>query len=241
MLDKNIQNTCVIIGDIKGSRKLVRWQDIFKRLETALKEVSQEFVNDILINFRLTVGDEFQGILSGAESAYLVCVAIKSRVPADIYFGIGIGEVEKLSDEDTGMRGTAFYRARNALEVCKKKKKEIVIKSSDVPHYTDDTINTLLYFIHSFEKLWTRRQKEIVNYFRLHPDYTYERLSKHFRISRQSISQILKAANWSVISEGEFLVNKLLKILSGKNKQVDVRDINFTNQSKANLLDKKIV
>lgn len=239
MSNKGTKNHCVIIGDIKGSRKLARWQDIFKRLETTLKEVNQEFADDILMNFEPTVGDEFQGILINADSAYLISVAIKNRVPADMYLGIGIGEVEKLSNENVGMRGTAFYRARSALELCKKRKRGIIIKSSDVPNYMEDIINTLLYFINSFEKLWTKRQREIVNYFRLHPDYTYTQLSRYFKISKQSISQILKAANWNVVSEGELSVNKLLKILPSANRGIDVKDINFTNKSKANLLDKE--
>ena len=82
---------------------------------------------------------------------------------------------------------------------------------SDTPNSTDKIINTLLRLIEVLENSWTKRQREIVNYYRVHPDYTYEQLSKHFGFSKQAASQFLKATNWEVITEGDNLVRELLK------------------------------
>jgi hypothetical protein len=193
------------------SSSIDNWSDIFMRLDKTLKEINKVFASNILIDFRPTVGDEFQGVLKNPKNVYTIYLFIKYKLPADIYCGIGVGNIEKPLKKDIGMRGTAFYRARNALELCKKIKRKLFIKSSDTQSHPDKVINTLLRFIEVLENSWTKRQRDVVNYFRLHPDYNYEQLGKHFKTSKQSVSQILKAANWSAISEGEILLNSLLE------------------------------
>lgn len=229
-------NCCVIIGDIKKSRNVDNWSNIFKQVDRALKEINRAFSSDILINFKPTVGDEFQGVLKNPKNAYALYVFIRCKLPVDVYCGIGVGDIERPLKEDIGMRGAAFYRARSALELCKKSKRNLLIKSSDISNRTDEIINTLLRFIEVLEKSWTKRQQHVVNYFRLHPDYTYEQLGKHFRISKQAVSQILGAADWAAISEGETLLNKLLGNIKSSTKATNVKAINFTNKNKANML-----
>ncbi|MDO9575472.1 MAG: SatD family protein [bacterium] len=202
---------CVIIGDIKKSRDLESWRDIFVRLEEALKEINRKFSNDIVVSFRPTAGNEFQGAVINSEKVYDICAIIRSRLQVDIYCGVGIGDIEKPFTQEIGMRGSAFYRAREALELCKKKKRSIFIKSSDLLNQTDAIINTLLRFVEVLENSWTKRQREIANYYRLHPDYTYEQLGGNFGITKQSIRDILVAANWELISEAENLVKVLFK------------------------------
>jgi len=216
-------NCCVIIGDIKKSRNVDNWPNIFKKVDSTLKEINRTFSSDILIDFKPTVGDEFQGVLKNPKNAYALYVFIRSKLPVDIYCGIGVGDIEKPVKEDIGMRGTAFYRARSALELCKKSKRNLLIKSLDIPNRTDEIINTLLRFIEVLENSWTKRQQQVINYFRLHPDYTYEQLGKHFTISKQAVSQILRAADWAAISEGETLLSKLLGNICSDIKKVNVK------------------
>ncbi|MEW5937424.1 MAG: SatD family protein [Candidatus Thermoplasmatota archaeon] len=226
---------CVITGDIIGSRSIDNWSNVFKKLDRTLKEINREFANDILVDFKPTVGDEFQGILIEPKKAYIIYNSIKSKLPVGFYCGVGIGLVERPLSENIGTRGSAFYRARNALELCKKRKRRIIILSSDTPRQIDDVINTLLYFIEVLGSSWTKRQQEVVSYYRAHINYTYEQLGKHFGISKQSVSQILKGANWSAISQGEAVVNKLLDGLLCYEK-TNVKGVGFTNENEANML-----
>jgi len=94
------------------------------------------------------VGDEFQGILKSSRSAYDVYLFLKENIPAGFYCGIGVEEVEK-TKKGMGMRGTTFYRVREALESCKKKKRNVPFASND--HLFDKIINTIFYFIESIE------------------------------------------------------------------------------------------
>jgi len=209
-----MSNNCVLIGDIKRSRDVENWTTLFRQLEETLSEINGLFSEDIIIDFKPTVGDEFQGVLKSPKNAYVVHVAIKSRLPLDFYCGVGIGDIERPLEDEVGMRGTAFYRARSALELCKKSNRNLLIKSSDTTNQTDEILNTVLRFIEVLEKSWTKRQREVVNYVRLHPGSTYEQVGNHFTISKQAVSQILGAADWAAIAEGETLLNHLLGSLN---------------------------
>jgi hypothetical protein len=229
-----MSDNCIIIGDIKGSRSIDSWPNFFKKLDGTLRDVNKKFVDHILVDFRPTAGDEFQGALIDPKKAYAIYIFIKSRLPVEIYYGIGIGDVERpLAKDIVSMRGSAFYRARSAVELCKKKKRNILIKSSDTTNQIDEVINTVLNFIEVLENSRTKRQQEIVNYYRPNQRRTYEQLGKKFGISKQSVSQILDAANWDAISQGETVVNRLMEIVGEK---MDVKGIGFTNENKANML-----
>lgn len=205
---------CVMIGDIKRSRDLDEWGSVFEKLGTALKKINREFSHDILVDFVPTVGDEFQGALRDPKHAYAAYVSIKGGLPVGFYCGIGVGDIERPLDVDVGMRGTAFYRARSALESCKRRRRNVLLRSSDTTSLGDETINTLLHFIQALESSWTNRQREVLHYYRLHPDHTYEQLGNHFDIAKQSVRDILKAGDWELITEGETVVNRWLESMS---------------------------
>ncbi|KPL19545.1 MAG: hypothetical protein AMJ92_02815 [candidate division Zixibacteria bacterium SM23_81] len=212
--EKRELRNCVIIGDIKRSRDLDNWEQIFSELKRALEETNERFSDVLVVRLAPTVGDEFQGAIKNPDRAIELLHFIRGKMPVDIYCGLGIGAVEKLLDAEVGMRGSAFYRARDALQLCKKQGKKVLIKSSDIACLTDDTLNMVLYFIEVLENSWTKRQREIAEYFRLHSHNTYEQLGKHFGLKKQSISDVLIAANWKVIADGNNLLQKLLKELS---------------------------
>ena len=211
-----IDLNCVLIGDIKKSRDLDNWADVLQQLDRTLKEINKKFSDDMLLDFKLTIGDEFQGALVDSKNVYLIYTFIKSRLPAEIRCGVGIGGVERPFNKDIAMKGSAFYRARSALEFCKKEKRNLFIKSSETQK--EEEINTFLETIEGLENSWTKRQRKIINYYRLDQDYTYQKLGEHFGISKQSISQILKAARWDLISTNEAQINRSLGYRGSKAK-----------------------
>jgi hypothetical protein len=204
-------SNCVIIGDIKKSRDLDNWEHVFGTLKSALQETNKRFSDIIVVTFAPTIGDEFQGAIITPEKAFEVCNFIKSRLQIEIYYAIGVGNIEKPVAKEMGMRGSAFYRAREALEICKKEERKIIIRSSSRPNAADDMINELFHFIELLENSWTERQRALVNYYRLHPNYTYEQLGKHFGYTRQAAHQSLIGAHWGLLMAGNNLVDELLR------------------------------
>jgi len=119
---------CVIIGDIKGSRELDDWEHLFGELQRVLEEANERFSDVIIVRFAPTVGDEFQGAIKMPERVIELLHFLGRKLPVDVYYGLGIGAIEKLLDEEVGMRGSAFYRARDALQLCKKQGRGIFIR-----------------------------------------------------------------------------------------------------------------
>ena len=220
---------CVVIGDIKGSKGLPNWQNIIAHLTEIFARINTQFSDVIVVDFTLTVGDEFQGVSVSPEKAFEILNFIRSKLQEklglSIYCGVGVGDIERPLGREIGMmRGSAFYRARDALESCKRKKRSILVKSSDVPNQADLIINSCLRLVEAIESSLTIRQRGIVSYYRTHRDYTYEQLGRHFGFSKQAASQSLKAAKWEVIAEGDDLIKKLLGymyLFPGKAKILD--------------------
>ncbi len=200
---------CVIIGDIKRSRDIEEWAPIFKRIREVLAEISTKYREDIVVDFSPTVGDEFQGVLKSPRNAYRVCQEISLRIDVDFYCGIGIGEIERPFGV-VGMRGTAFYRAREALNICKKKKRWLYILSGEKEWVTDKMLNVLFGVVKATMDSWTRRQRMVVNYVREHPRMTLEDVGRHFSVSKQNISKLLKKARWEMLKEVEEAIGLLL-------------------------------
>lgn len=207
---KSKTQRAALIGDIKGSRTLKNWPGVFKKLKQTLDEVNRRFAGDILIPFQSTVGDEFQGVLKTPEKAFDVYTFIKASLPVGIYCGIGVGEVENSYKGDLGLRGTAFYRARNALEICKEQQGTLRFRSSESENQTDEIINEISRLIETIETAWTKRQRQIVDYYRIHPDQTHQQISDHFKVDRIVVTKILKATHFSRIAATETLLRKLI-------------------------------
>ena len=213
----SVSNNCVITGDIKGSRAFsaADWRIIQGRIKKALVDINKSHSSAILKDFTITLDDEFQGILNTPDDSYDIFVHLQNIMPVEFRCGIGIGKIEVLSYKITEMRGESFFRSREALELAKKSGYPVIVKSSDVEdNLIDDTINTILGLINTLQSTWSTRQKEIVKLCRSHKDYTYSDIARELNVSKQSISQVLNAAHWKVVQNGEQSIRRLLKELT---------------------------
>ena len=208
-------NMCAIICDIKGSRKLENWYSAIDKLGIILEKINKKFKSDVYMDFKPSIGDEFQGTLTSLKKAYDIYIYLKNELPIKFYCGIGSGDIEKLIEKDNSLRGTAFYRARDALEVCKKEKKDIFVKLSSEKVLTEkeEMINTFLLLIETIKNSMTKKQKQVINYYREHPNYNYDEIANYFKDisgkgSKQSVQQILKAARWKAIQTGEDFIKR---------------------------------
>ncbi len=133
--------------DLKDSRK-------YKDKERALVQsylillteaFNQIFKKSILRELRFTGGDELQGLFSDPECAFL-CLRLFQRMLFSIPFhaGIGIGEWSTIiEDKDTFYQdGTAFQRARTAIDKAKKDSENTALICSETQK--DPIFNALL-------------------------------------------------------------------------------------------------
>lgn len=203
---------CVVVGDIRRSSQLAEWPRVFARLQGVLGRINQQLGRAVLVRFRPTVGDEFQGALRDPGRCLDLYLALHVSLPAGFYLGIGLGEVERPFRQDLGMRGTAFYRARTAVEECKRRDRAMFLRSADDDGPLDPVVNALFYVLQEHRQRWTPPQRELIGYYREHPTYNYERLAAHFGITKQAAHKRLRAAGWPVVVECEKAIRRLLAV-----------------------------
>jgi hypothetical protein len=132
------------------------------------------------------------------------------------------------------MRGTAFYRARRAIDACKRRGRAVLVQSHDRAERFDAAVNALLHVTALIEARWTPRQRELLGFYRMQPHYSFQRLGKRFRVTKQAVSQILAAAEWETLVEAEAAVRTLLGSEAALAQVVKLQG--FTFRSKAGRL-----
>lgn len=106
-----------VIGDLVGSRAVADRQALHQALNTVLGQVNEEIRPRQ--PFRVTVGDEFQGVcddLGQALGATLV-IRVRMAASADVRHGIGWGHIQAL--DERVQDGPGWWAARAAIEQAK--------------------------------------------------------------------------------------------------------------------------
>lgn len=195
-----------IIGDIVESKKLIDRDGVQKRLNIILKDINIKFDNDIAAKFVITLGDEFQGLLSNPSNLFDIIDTIKFEMyPVRIRFGIGIGSIdtEVNSEMALGADGPAYHYARKIIEEIKRLNKA----NSKLPYNTDiaismkrknnvvDLINDNLCLCFSIEEKWTDKQRELIKEVRF-INKTQRELADQLELAQSSIQRRLKGSEY---------------------------------------------
>lgn len=163
---------CAIIGDIINSKQIQARDAIQIKLKQALTAINNDYYDEIKSNFVITLGDEFQGVLSSAKEVLKIVEIIKTQLyPVKIRFGIGLGDIytEINRNESLGADGPAYYSARNSINYLKKAEKKYEVPSQylHIQMYQKkdsllELINATLALCSQIEDGWTKRQREII-------------------------------------------------------------------------------
>lgn len=107
-----------VIGDVVHSRGSSARNQLQQQLNQALRSANESYSAALASRFVLTLGDEFQGLLTETEPVVELMAELRSAVhPAELRFGLGVGPLETpLRAEAIGMDGPCFHRARRAIE-----------------------------------------------------------------------------------------------------------------------------
>ncbi len=111
-----------LIGDIVGSRKIKKREEIQKRLLRYFNTINANH-KTLLSPFTITLGDEFQALYSKGGNLFKdIWEILLVLYPAKVRFSIGVGELSTRINkkQSIGMDGPAFYNARQGLTELKK-------------------------------------------------------------------------------------------------------------------------
>jgi hypothetical protein len=146
----------VIIGDVRGSRKMaydVRYEGQLY-LKSAIIQINEKKMDIIEAPFMITRGDEFQGVLRDLLSAFEIMLEFERLLfPLQLRYGIGRGSIQKMGSKiPVEMDGPAFHRASEALGYLKRKKQFIHCKTED--ESGDLLINTIFNLMSAIKSKW---------------------------------------------------------------------------------------
>jgi len=200
---------CAIIGDIVNSKKIPNRQEIQDLFFSVLNDINREFDNNIASNFTITLGDEFQGLISKPSLSYEIIKKIKQKMfPVELVFGVGIGEMKTRIEKtiSIGSDGPAYHYARNMVEKAKKKRPSIRYYSGTT---SDELINGLLYFTESCINSRTAKQFEAV---KLYDELKSQKeVAQRLNKSQGAISGILFNAFYYEVANAEEQIRLFLK------------------------------
>lgn len=114
MKEMKANPSCVVLGDVVGSRRAPDRAALHHTLAEVLARANERFSGDL----RVTVGDEYQGHLPTIGQALAATWWIRLHLApgVDVRHGIGLGPTAVL-DDATGIEdGPGWWAAREAIE-----------------------------------------------------------------------------------------------------------------------------
>ncbi|MCK4475601.1 MAG: hypothetical protein KAU16_02645 [Methanophagales archaeon] len=195
----------VVTGDLKASRRLKDRAEVQEELKNALRIVNRRFDEEIPAKFMVVGGDSFQGMLFSPKYLFDIYYVFFENISHQFYLGIGIGGISTSLSENVGeIDGEAFHKASDALERAKKENIWIVFRSE---WEIDGVVTCLLNFMADVMWSWTKRQREIVTYYKKvkneKSSITLEEVADGIGIKKQTLSKILKRSKYKLLKEAE--------------------------------------
>jgi hypothetical protein len=210
--------TCDIVRSQRYSTDQRRKIDIILKKEFATVTKTYKNAVHTPASYNITVGDEFQFVLSKVEKAYELTVFYRSLVALaeltpmlSFRSSIGVGEIAVENKKDSySQDGRAFHRSRAGIDFFRdqkfKGKRRTKIVTGDTT--LDETLDAILIYQDLLEEKWTRAQWEAIRWRLLLP--TYEEIANKLGVAYQNVQKRLKAANWDEFTQGIEFVEKVL-------------------------------
>lgn len=209
-----------IIGDIKMSKSIIERGKLQKHVINILKTVNEKYAPSIASKFLITLGDEFQGLLSSGVHLMDIIQFIKTEVqPFEIRFGIGVGTITTAINPDAaiGADGPAYYMARECIDNMKMAEGtkgrvcgNVQIRIDSSNHLQELSLNTIFNLMHCIEHDWTIKQKEIAYYALSHREKQTD-IAKQFNVSQAYIQQVFSKTHFYAYKDAYDSVNTNLK------------------------------
>jgi hypothetical protein len=202
----------VLIGDIVSSKKIPNRQDIQDKIKRVLMELNREN-RHLLSPYTLTLGDEFQGVLSRADYLFCDIISILTYVyPIKIRFSIGIGDIQTPinPNQAIGMDGPAFHSARSGI--IKLKETSWLFTIVNPYDANQRMVEQSLFLISSMFSKWKQNRFQIMQ--RLCRDSSVKQIAQNLNITDKAIYKNIDDGGLKIIrelfSEIEGIINRSL-------------------------------
>ncbi len=214
-----------IIGDLKNSRNLDNRRIVQELLDETLKDINTTYKPHIASDFIITLGDEFQGLLTHIDPIFSIIEKL-NLIMMDhitIRYGIGIGTIETSINQlaAIGADGPAYHNAREMLIKIKKLESShrstlpmILMKDSTWENSTINMINSQLTLISRIVATWSHKQRQTISSIRKTAG-SQIKVAKQLKVQPSTIHRRLISADFYQYDEAiESLLAFLIAIRS---------------------------
>ena len=161
------------MADIIGSKKYE--ENVFKDFREKIDGINKK--NEFLSPLTITLGDEFQGVLTSLKQGIEVMMELEEALmiegyPFKLRYAIGYGEIMTPINSKIahGMYGEALTNTRELLEKSKDEKRkrfDIMLPNNEI----EEIFNQLLVVYQSFLDNWKKKDYSLVGHFIEYKDY----------------------------------------------------------------------
>lgn len=207
-----------VIGDIINSKGIVNRAGFQKKLGDLLNRINSDYYTEIAANFIITLGDEFQGLLTSPAYITEIIEKIKFAIyPVKARFGIGIGGIDtEISREMAiGADGPAYYHARSMINDIKANEKGKMSVSSDIKVSADgkssilNLINCNLSLCSFIESKWTNKQRALIEEDLLQSQ-SQRKIASKFNLAQSSVQRRFKSAGYYDYLNAQKIIKRVL-------------------------------
>jgi len=199
------KNYVAVIGDIVDSRNIKNREEVQLILKDTLSLINEKYQEDIASKFIITLGDEFQGLLSDGARVINIINEIEDKIyPVRLRFGIGIGSISTEINPvlSLGADGPAYHIARDMIENLKKSEKRTKVGNQNIMISTQDNntdiirlLNTLFLMCSTLKSKWSDRQREIISAYK-ESDFSQIKAAQKLGIKQSSVNKGLINAGY---------------------------------------------
>ncbi len=200
-------NYFALIGDIIDSKKISNRYQVQKTLESCLNELNAEFKDVLVSKLSITLGDEFQGLLTLDAPLFQIIDRINLAMqPYQVRFGLGLGKIltDINPEQSIGADGPAYWHARKAINYIHQKND---YGNTQIAVYFEDdskvnVINTLIASSEAIKSDWRASQEvilqELLKLGIYDEHFDQQILAKQLELTTSALSKRLKSSNIKV-------------------------------------------
>ena len=206
---KYLTNYAVITGDIIRSRQAKDRMELQSDVETKLSFINAEFAPDLAVNFQITLGDEFQGLVRSLAAVPTIASTLREQLnPINVRLSIGIGPIAtNMNKIISKMDGPAFHLSRDGISQISRDGERITIyRTSDAE--TNNILNAVTLLTDILLQKRTDKQWQAIRLYR--KERNLKKVADRLNVKFQNIHKRLQAAHWDAWEQAELFVSNYL-------------------------------
>lgn len=203
-----------VIADIIDSKKIKDRQIVQDKLRKTLDIINGKYQSIIKAKFIITLGDEFQGLLSNNNQVVDLINDIELLMyPTKLRFGIGVGVITTtiIYDKSNEIDGSAYHNARFMINELDKRKNKYEGSYTNIMYKSDssndDLINTIYSLVSIIKNKWSIRQVEIIKTYLDNEENQYK-CAEALNCDQSTVNRSLKSSNYYAIKLGYDSIKK---------------------------------